>query len=88
MLDSEKYGPNSAFCMYLLKMIQTWLNFQNSVKTGDWPLHLQSIAAVTMVSCLRSLELLKAFNVLSVHPAEARRNSSKNISKIFSENTR
>ena len=42
---------------------------------------------VTMVSCLRSLELLKAFNILSMHPAETRRKKKKNMSKIFCENT-
>ena len=37
ILDSEKYGPNSPFWMSLLKMIQTLLNFQKSVKIRDWP---------------------------------------------------
>ena len=35
ILDSEKYGSNSTFCMSLLKMIQTLLNFQKSIKTDD-----------------------------------------------------
>ena len=82
ILDSEKYGLNSALWMTLLKMIQTLLNFQKSIKTGDWPLYLQSLAAVTMVSCIWSSELLEAIKILSVHPEEAQRNSSKNISRI------
>ena len=48
ILDSEKCSPNSAFWISLLKMIQTLLKFEKSIKTGDCPMHLQSLVAMLL----------------------------------------
>lgn len=44
--DSDVNSPASAFWMFLISMIQTFLNFQKSIKVGNWILHLQSIIAM------------------------------------------
>ena len=44
--DPTENGPSAAFWMYLISMIQIFLNFQKSIKTGNWQLHLQSISLI------------------------------------------
>ena len=44
--DPTEYGPSAAFWMSLISMIQILLNFQKSIKTGNWQLHLQSISSM------------------------------------------
>ena len=44
--NPDENGPNSVFWMSLLRMLQTFFNFQKSIKTGGWLLHLQSTAAM------------------------------------------
>ena len=39
--DPTENGPSAAFWMYLIYMIQIFLNFQKSIKTSIWKLHLQ-----------------------------------------------
>ena len=44
--DPTENGPSTAFWMSLISMIQIFLNFQKSIKTDNWQLHLQSISSM------------------------------------------
>ena len=44
--DSRENGPSAATWMYLISMIQIFLNFQKSIKTNNWQLHFQSISSM------------------------------------------
>ena len=44
--DPTENGHSAAFWMSLISMAQIFLNFQKSIKTGNWQLHLQSISSM------------------------------------------
>ena len=44
--DPTKNVPSAVFWMPLISIIQIFLNFQKSIKTGNWQLYLQSISSM------------------------------------------
>ena len=46
--DLTENGLSAAFWMSLISMIQIFLNFQKSIKTGNWQLHFQSISSMLL----------------------------------------
>ena len=51
-------------------MIQTLFNFQKAIKTGHWPLHLQTMAAMLPWFHAYDQQNYTRYLILSVHQAD------------------
>ena len=79
--DPTENGHSAAFWMFLISITQIFLNFQKSIKTGNWQLHFQSISS--MLSLMHA-KLQPSFNLEFMHTTKSGKSTSKHLQKVLS----